>query len=264
MKVITKAIAVLLCLSTTVSVHAQLGVSLVSDVTALPKWATQAAGMATQINRLTDQYNKLVEQYAKTVQIYDKAVETYNAVTGGRGLAFLRNGAFESGIRRYIQDDIYAVRQMRLSGGNRPGSFGNTQFWAQQLRSGYGLPESNQVFRNSQPISTPFGREFGYKETLETSQILMASSNTSHFATEERLKIIEDLLRQVDQGGIRNDLKKAVDNNTRMNAEVAFLLTEMIRQNAQQGYLQGATAHEQLTQQAARARLISFRSNRSR
>jgi hypothetical protein len=263
MKLITKTIAVVLSVCT-LNAHAQ-GIALVSDITAIPRWVAQASSMAQQINKMTDQYNKLVETYNKTVQLYDKTVDTYNALTGGRGLAFLRNGTFESGIRRFIPDDIYALRNMRLTGANRPGAFGSTGFWAQQLRTGYGLPEGSQVFRNSQAQSTPYGREFGYRETQETAQVLMASSNTTHFATEERLKVIEDVLRKMEQGGpASNDLKRAMDNNTRMNAEVAFLLTEMIRQSAQQGYLQGASAHEQLTQQAARARVLSFRSYRSR
>lgn len=237
----------------------------VSDITAIPRWAQQAVDMANQLQRLRDQYEKMKEQYDKTVDIFDTAVDTYNSITGGRGLAFLRNGAFESGIRRFIPEDIYALRALRTGAPNRPGAFGATGFWAQTLKNGYGLPESDVAFRNSQADSTPYGRQFAYRETMETAQSSMAAANTSHFATEQRLVIIEDVLKRMEQGGRdSNDLKRAVDNNTRMSAEVAFLLTEMIRMQAQQNYLSGAEAHDQLTQQAARARVISFRSYRSR
>lgn len=236
----------------------------VTDVTAIPRWVSQARDMATQIQKMREQYDKLKEQYDKTVEIYENAVDTYNSITGGRGIAFLRNGAFESGIRRFVPDDIYQLRGYRHGGANRPGAFGDTSFWTRVLKDGYGLPEGNEVFRNSQSYSTPYGREFAYRESLETAQGLMATSNTSHFATEQRIRIIEDVLRRMEQGGRdSNDLKRAVDNNTRMNAEVAFLLAEMIRSQAQQGYLMGAEAHQSLQQTAARARILSFRSYRS-
>ncbi len=214
---------------------------------------------AAQVEQAIQQNVQMIKDYTQMLKDYQQMVKHYKTVIGSRGMSLLNNSGFERDfIRRYMPSDFDLAMNLRY-GGSTTGGTGKFQQYLNTLVQRYKLPEVGPAFERVIGASQTFKNV--YDDRLRASQAVLAATKTAQLNLTSRLGAIEGILDSSESGGSgdeTNDLKRAVDLNTRMVAENAFLQAELIRLMSQNVSLKGLNDQEDLARQADRQSLINY------
>lgn len=195
-------------------------------------------------------YLQQVEHYKQMLKDYENQIDQLEAMSGNRGMSFLANGAAEKlNMRRYMPSEWTELMHLRNTGGYVPP---HVRKWTQNIdrvRQTYGVQNGFGAFGRHAVRRVPEDWARFYEDQRLTTEASMGQAMTTTGLTQDRLNVVEMLLDEMERGGDRNDLKRAVDLNTRVNGELAVLLAELNRTLAMQAYAKGAESQRALRNQ---------------
>ena len=202
-----------------------------------------------QLNRLKAQ----VQEAIKTVTALDRQIgqleRQYESLTGSRGMGGLLNGTAEKKARR-IADTLGDINAT-LHGTGLP-TANPLSVQIAVLRDTYRIPDAAELFDTKRVPSKVAAHNFASASTntaIVLSEDAFARANAS-------ITRVESLLASVDA---TPDLKASVDINTRMMAELAFMMADQSRLDAAESQMQAALANETLRDREAGKRRLDFK-----
>lgn len=200
---------------------------------------------------------KEVEQYTQMIKDYQQLIKEYESMTGLRGFASAaRNGMFDKDVlRRAVPRDNIRWMQSRYILDYLDQTGQNRQFSRDMRRvmETYLLPEREALFGRSTRFNTPTSVAYG--ELLKSSQAAMAGASATQTMVDSRLAAVEDLIDET--GSEENeDLKAAIDLNTRMQAETAILVAALLEAHSRDTYARMSETQGRLAGQSATERLF--------
>ena len=202
-----------------------------------------------QLGRLRAQ----VVEAIKTVAALDRQIEQlerqYDSLTGSRGIGSLLNGTTEKKARR-IADTLGDINAALLSTGLPSTNPLSMQVIA--LRDTYQIPDAAELFDAKRVPAKVAAHNFASAST-STAMVLSEDAFTRANTSITR---VETLLASVDTAP---DLKAAVDINTRMVAELAFMMADRSRLDAAASQMQAALANETLRDRETGKRRLDFK-----
>jgi Type IV secretion system proteins len=193
--------------------HAQYAVI---DVFAQLQWPTQIRTMIEQYNALKAQYDQLGRQVAQ-------ATRTNQYITGTTGMAWIANGASEQAERRWLPASWQDALAMQRAGLN-PGRYADLLKW-------YETRLQTVDAKLIVPGAPDHRANWSYQLSSDNTRAALASAQTLFDQLDKRLRNIEALNAQIERAA---SLKQAVDLNTRMAGEQAFISIELARLQAMQ------------------------------
>jgi hypothetical protein len=220
---------------------------------------TDLANLAQSIEQVLGQakdYAQQIKQYEQMLKDYQNQLDQLDAIRGGRGISNLQNAAFDRlNVRRYIPSDWDQVKWLRSGSGHFPE---HVRKWAEnvdRVRSVFGTRLGYPAFEDQMFDRLENDWVVLYEDQRVTTEAYMAQAITSSELTSDRINTVEGLLFALDDGGDRNDLKRAIDLNTRMSAEIALGMAELNRTMALQSYSRGTDSQRDMRNQ-----ILYFRS----
>ena len=202
-----------------------------------------------QLNRLKAQ----VQEAIKTVTALDRQISQlerqYESLTGSRGMGGLLNGTTEKKARR-IADTLGDINATLHGNGLPSANPLSSQIIA--LRDTYQIPDAAELFDAKRVPAKVAAHNFA---TASTSTAIVLSEDAFTRANTS-ITHVESLLASVDA---TPDLKASVDINTRMMAELAFMMADQSRLDAAASQMQAALANETLRDREAGKRRLDFK-----
>ena len=194
-----------------------------------------------------------VQEAIKTVTALDRQISQlerqYESLTGSRGMGGLLNGTTEKKARR-IADTLGDINAM-LHGNGLP-SANPLSAQISALRDTYEIPDASDLFNVKRVPAKVAAHNFASASTstaIVLSEDAFTRANTS-------ITRVESLLASVDA---TPDLKASVDINTRMMAELAFMMADQSRLDAAASQMQAALANETLRDRETGKRRLDFK-----
>ncbi len=174
------------------------------------------------------EFQQLKKQYDMLKKQYDELVALKDSMTGNYGMGILLNGIEEEGSRRALPQTWQEVVEMQ-----KKGFYGDRlQHYTQLLPSiDTNLLSGNQKDRDV----------VGYKMSKDHTQSAFAATEAIYNQLDQRLKTIEGLMGQIDQ---TQNIKQAMDLNSRIVAETGFISLDLARLNSMQLSLQAVFQNE--------------------
>jgi len=199
-------------------------------------WSMQAAKWADQLEKIAAQYTQLQR--------------TYDTMKNPR--AYIRNlamSALDRQARRYMPANFDEAMSRRYL--NSPDPF------TSRLRSVMGQYQLREWWEayNGLPRYTA-GQTKSYDNKLRAAQTMMAGSLLTQEHVETRLASVEGL---IDAAASADDLKASVDTGSRMTGEVAHLMVENLRMQAQAAYLSSNEAQREIDSEYRALRMSRWR-----
>ena len=179
----------------------------VFDGAAATQWIQQIIEMGKQLLEMEKQTGKLEDIIAD--------------LTGPRNMSGLLNSATDGVARRYADTDLSGFIDLASGAGGLSTNADDLATAAQGIISTYGL-RPGAVMIPSAPTGT---RAKSIDLAQGTTLAAMTVGESAFNGSSERLATIEGLIGAIDG---TPDLKASVDLNTRMQAQVALLLNEML------------------------------------
>ena len=202
-----------------------------------------------QLNRLKAQ----VQEAIKTVTALDRQISQlerqYESLTGSRGMGGLLNGTTEKKARR-IADTLGDINATLHGAGLPSANPLSTQITA--LRDTYEIPDAGELFDVKRVPAKVAAHNFA---SASTSTAIVLSEDAFARANKS-ISRVESLLSSVDA---TPDLKASVDINTRMMAELAFMMADQSRLDAAASQMQAALANETLRDRETGKRRLDFK-----
>lgn len=230
MNIIKKSVFVAaLYLGTSLSVSAQ-GIPVI-DGTSIANLISQLRNQATQIQNQVEQINEAKARF-------EKLQEQLESITGDKGISDLLNsGANQT--ERQAASGLDALLNSSINGSNvSGGNTGRLNDAIQQITSNFDLPDFGEFQSSDKSLDKAIAQLGGAGITAS------ATAQDTYVRTNEGTARVNSLISSIDT---QPDLKASVDLNTRVLAEVAQQLNELIR-------LQAAVAQSQGNEAIARAR----------
>lgn len=168
------------------------------------------------------QYQEMKRQYDMLKKQYDELAALKNSVTGSYGLSLLMNGSEDASSRRPLPKTWQEVVELQKEG-----------FFGTRLEH-YGklLPSiaTKIISTNDQDRDV-----IGYKMAKDHTQAAFAATEAVYDQLQKRLTTIEGLVSQIDK---TQNVKEAMDLNSRIVAESGFISLDLARLNSTQVSLQ--------------------------
>ena len=203
-----------------------------------------------------DQLKKLkaqVKEAVKTVTALDRQIDQlerqYESLTGSRDMGGLLNGTTEKKARR-IADTLGDINAT-LHGTGLP-SANPLSPRITALRDTYQIPDAGDLFDTNRVPAKVAAHNFA---SASTSTAIVLSED-AFIRANASIARVESLLGSVDA---TPDLKASVDINTRMMAELAFMMADQSRLDAAASQMQAALANEALRDREAGKRRLDFK-----
>lgn len=189
---------------------------------ALPVFDTAA------INQAVMQFQEMKRQYDMMKKQYDELMALKNSVTGNYGMGALMNTVEDLESRRELPQTWQEVVEMQKGGfyGDR------LQHYSQLLP----IIETKFLSNNAQDRDV-----VGYKLDKINTQAAFAATETTYNQLKKRLDTIEGLVTQIDQ---TQNVKQAMDLNSRIVAETGFVSLDLGRLNSMQVSLQATLQND--------------------
>ena len=179
----------------------------VFDGAAATQWIQQIIEMGKQLSEMEAQTGKLED--------------IISDLTGSRDMSGLLNSTADGAARRYADTDLSGFIDLAAGAGGLSSNAGDLATAAQSIISTYGLRPGAEMIP-----SAPAGpRAKSIDLAQGTTLAAMTVGESAFNGSSERLAAIEGLIGAIDG---TPDLKASVDLNTRMQAQVALLLNEML------------------------------------
>ena len=202
-----------------------------------------------QLKKLTKQVREAVKTVTALRRQIDQLERQYESLTGTRGMGGLLNGTTEKKARR-VADTLGDINATLLETG-LPGSNPLSAQIA-NLRDTYQIPDAAELFDQTRVPAKVAAHNFASASTstaIVLSEDAFTRANTS-------VNRVEALLDGVDA---TPDLKASVDINTRMMAELAFMMADRTRLDAAASQMQAALANETLRDRETGKRRLDFK-----
>jgi hypothetical protein len=202
-----------------------------------------------QLDKLVAQVREAIKTVTALERQIDQLERQYESLTGSRGMGGLLNGTTEKKARR-IADTLGDINATLLETG-LPGSNPLSAQIA-SLRNTYQIPDAADLFDRTRVPAKVAAHNFS---SASTSTAIVLSADTFKRANSS-VGRVEALLDGVDA---TPDLKASVDINTRMMAELAFMMADRTRLDAASSQMQAALANETLRDRETGKRRLNFK-----
>lgn len=183
--------------------------------------------IAQVIATLQQQIKDYEEQLKQLTTMKDQLAnlqQQLQAMTGAKGISSILNGSADK-TARTAASDLQAIISGAIGGGNISGNVGNMNTVISDLKSRFKLDDLTS-FNNSDVAA-----DKAIASLAGSGLAAVATAEDSYKRANDAVGRINTLVDQIDS---TSDLKASVDFNTRVNAEVAVLLMEILRvQSAQ-------------------------------
>lgn len=168
------------------------------------------------------QYQEMKRQYDMLKKQYDELMALKNSVTGSYGMSLLMNGVEDAASRRPLPKTWQDVVELQ-----KEGFYGNRLDHYAKL-----LPGIATKFLSSNDQDRDV---VGYKMAKDHTQAAFAATEAVYDQLQKRLTTIEGLVSQIDK---TQNVKEAMDLNSRIVAESGFVSLDLARLNSTQLSLQ--------------------------
>jgi len=211
-------------------------------------YGVESQQLSTGLRQLTEAV-KTVERLQQQIDQLDRQ---FDAITGTRGMGALLNGNAIKATRRMAGriGEINATLH-DLTNGLPDGNPLKAKIAA--LKGKFAIPEAADIFDAARVPAKVAAHDLASESTVTT--LVLAEDGFSR--ANASLTRVEGLLEAVDTAP---DLKAAIDLNTRMVAELAFMLADSQRLEAARAQMEGALANETLRDREAGKRRLTWRS----
>ena len=202
-----------------------------------------------QLDRLKAQVREAIKTVTALDRQIDQLERQYESLTGSRGMGDLLNGTTEKKARR-IADTLSDINATLLGVGMPASNPLSAQITT--LRDTYQIPDAADLFDANRVPAKVAAHNFASASTstaIVLSEDAFTRANTS-------ISRVEALLASVDA---TPDLKASVDINTRMMAELAFMMADQSRLDAAASQMQAALANETLRDRETGKRRLDFK-----
>jgi hypothetical protein len=202
-----------------------------------------------QLGKLTIQVLEAIKTVTALQRQIDQLERQYESLTGSRGMGGLLNGTTEKKARR-IADTLSDINETLLGVGVPASNPLSAQIAT--LRDTYQIPDAAELFDANRVPAKVAAHNFASASTstaIVLSEDAFTRANTS-------ISRVESLLASVDT---TPDLKASVDINTRMMAELAFMMADQSRLDAAASQMQAALANETLRDRETGKRRLDFK-----
>ena len=202
-----------------------------------------------QLDRLKAQVREAIKTVTALDRQIDQLERQYESLTGSRGMGGLLNGTTEKKARR-IADTLGDINATLLGAGMPASNPLSAQIAT--LRDTYQIPDAADLFDANRVPAKVAAHNFASASTstaIVLSEDAFTRANTS-------ISRVESLLASVDA---TPDLKASVDINTRMMAELAFMMADQSRLDAAASQMQAALANETLRDRETGKRRLDFK-----
>ena len=202
-----------------------------------------------QLEKLVAQVREAIKTVAALETQIDQLERQYESLTGSRGMGELLNGATEKQARR-IANTLGDINGALLGAGLPTSNSLSIQIAT--LRDTYQIPDAAELFDKTRVPAKVAAHNFASAST-STAIVLSEDAFTRANSSVSR---VEALLNGVDE---TPDLKASVDINTRMIAELAFMIADRTRLDAASSQMQAALANETLRDRETGKRRLDFK-----
>ncbi len=195
--------------------------------------ASNFAQLVEQLEQMAQTYEAEIQQLNSLRQQYETAVNHLESITGARGMQYVLNSLEDIAARGASADGMIAIVDGAIAGTPVSGNTAVINRTLDELRETYelaSLPEfSDSEFAQDRAIATEAGSGMA---AIATAEDAYRRSNESMDRVTALVELIDDNM----------DLKASIDFNTRVLAEVAFILNENLRVQASIANALGADA----------------------
>lgn len=183
---------------------------------------------SASIKQALIEFQQLKKHYDMLKKQYDELVALKDSVTGNYGMGILLNGIDDEASRRALPQTWQEVVEMQ-----KKGFYGDLlQHYSEMLpKIDTNLLSANQKDRDV----------VGYKLSKDNTQSAFAATEAVYNQLDKRLKTIEELMGQIDK---TQNVKEAMDLNSRIVAETGFISLDLARLNSMQLSLQAVFQNE--------------------
>lgn len=183
---------------------------------------------SASIKQAIMEFQQLKKQYDMLKKQYDEMVAMKDSMTGNYGMGIWLNGIEEETSRRALPQTWQEVVEMQKKG-----------FYGDLLKH-YSdmLPKIDTNFLSANQKDRDV---IGYKMAKDHTQSAFAATEAVYNQLDKRLKTIEELMGQIDQ---TQNIKQAMDLNSRIVAETGFVSLDLARLNSMQLSLQAVFQNE--------------------
>jgi len=204
---------------------------------------SQIAQVIATLQQQIKDYEEQLKQLTKLQEQYTNMQQRLQAMTGSKGISSILNGSAEKTARTAALD-LKSIVDNAISGETIDGNVGNMNSVISDLKSKFGFGDLSTFLSSDVPADKAIA-------TLAGSGLAaVATADDSYKRANSAVTRVNALVDQIDSTA---DLKASVDFNTRVNAEVAVLILELIRVQSAQTNATGMQAlHRARDGQASR------------
>lgn len=180
---------------------------------------SQIAQVIAQLQQQIRNYEEQVKQLTMLTSQFDNMKQRLLAMTGPKGISNILNGAAEK-LARTAASDLTSIVDAAISGGTIAGNIGTMNTLISNLRTRFDLGDlatfSASAVAADKAIASLAGAGLAAVATADDSYKRAGAAVTR----------INSLIDRIDTS---TDLKASVDFNSRVTAEVAVILLELVR-----------------------------------
>jgi len=185
---------------------------------------SQIAQVIAQLQQQIRDYEEQVKQLTTLQDQFANMQQRLQAITGAKGISSILNDAAEK-TGREAASDLQSIVSAAIGGGSISGNIGNMNTVISDLKTRFELGDLGTFDSSDVPADKAIASLAG------SGLAAVATAEDSYLRANAAVGRINTLVDQIDS---TSDLKASVDFNTRVNAEVAQLLMELLRvQSAQ-------------------------------
>lgn len=185
---------------------------------------SQIAQVIAQLQQQIKDYEEQLKQLNTMREQLTNLQQQLTAITGAKGISSILNGAADKTARE-AATDLQSIVTAAIGGGSIAGNSGNMGSVISDLKARFNLGDLTDFNSSDIPADKAIASLAG------SGLAAVATAEDSYQRANAAVTRINTLVDQIDS---TSDLKASVDFNTRVNAEVAVLLMEILRlQSAQ-------------------------------
>ncbi len=204
---------------------------------------SQIAQVIATLQQQIKDYEQQLNQLTTLKDQFTNMQQRLQAMTGAKGISSILNGAAEK-TARTAATDLKSIVDGAISGTAISGNIGDMNSVISDLKSRFSLGDLS-TFNSSDVASNK-----AIASLAGSGLAAVATADDSYKRANSAATRVTALVDQIDS---TTDLKASVDFNTRVNAEVAFLILELIRVQSAQTNAAGMQAlHRARDGQASR------------
>lgn len=183
-------------------------------------YARQAVQMRQDAGEYVNEYNSMKTQASELKNQYSQMKEQYQSITGNYGW-----GNWKNSLSNLKQDHEWAASDWKSALSGMSG--GNSQRY-QQLLSQY---KKNHLVMSSTKYAKGSDSNLSksYQNQVQTNQASATTATYEFNDINNHLKTLYSLGQQIENAKKNNDLKSAVDLNSRIELEIAYISIEELR-----------------------------------